>query len=75
MFEESIRLIILLAGPLLIASIVSGILVTFLQSFFRVSEPSLAYGVRLLVIGTTLRIVVPSVIESFQSLLMLCIRN
>ena len=73
--NESIRVLFLLTLPLLITTVIGGILSGFIQSMFRVSESAFTYGIKLLCLGITLMVVLPSLIESFQGLLVACING
>jgi type III secretory pathway component EscS len=73
--EQSIRIIILLALPLLCVSVFGGLIAGILQSFFRLSESALIYGVKLLCLGLALTVILPTLIESFQGLMVACING
>ena len=54
LFEKALVLVVMLTAPPIIAAVVSGILVSFLQSVFQLQDQTLGFAVKLLAVGITL---------------------
>jgi type III secretion protein S len=53
-FEKGLVLVVVLTAPPLLAAVISGTLVSFLQSVFQLQDQTLGFAVKLLAVGVTL---------------------
>jgi type III secretory pathway component EscS len=72
---ESLRILLLLTVPFLVAAAGGGVVAGILQSFLRISESALIYGVKLVCLGVAIMVILPTLIESFQGLLIACMHE
>ena len=61
--REAMWLLVKLGGPLLLAALVVGLLVSLLQAVTQINEPTLVFLPKLLVLGTALAILGPFMTE------------
>lgn len=56
LFEEAILLVVLLSAPPLLVAIVSGVLISLIQTVFQVQDQTLPFTVKLIAVSITLSI-------------------
>lgn len=66
-FQEVLSLVFLLAGPLLIISIIIGLIISILQAATQVHEQTLTFVPKLVAIGVLLFILGPWMINQLNS--------
>lgn len=57
--REAVWLLLLLGGPVLVLSLVTGLVVSLLQAVTQINEPTLAFMPKALVVGGTLFLLGP----------------
>ncbi len=65
--REALWLMVKLGGPLLVAALVVGLLVSLLQAVTQVNEPTLAFLPKLLVLGAGLAMLGPFMVGQLSS--------
>ena len=53
-FEKGLVLVVVLTAPPIIAAVVSGVLVSLVQSLFQLQDQTLPFAIKLLSVGVTL---------------------
>lgn len=53
-FEKALVLVVMLTAPPILAAVVSGMLVSVLQSLFQIQDQTLPFAVKLIAVGVTL---------------------
>lgn len=53
-FEKGLVLVVMLTAPPVLAAVISGTLVSFLQSVFQLQDQTLGFAVKLFSVGVTL---------------------
>lgn len=53
-FEKALVLVVMLTAPPILAAVISGMVVSILQSLFQIQDQTLPFAVKLLAIGITL---------------------
>ncbi len=71
---ETIRIAILLLVPLMVVSSVVGIVIGLLQKTLRFEEVAFVLSFKSIAMVATLFVVVPNLIESLQSLILICLQ-
>ena len=64
--REAMWLLVKLGGPLLLAALVVGLLVSLLQAVTQINEPTLVFLPKLLVLGAALAILGPFMTEQLN---------
>lgn len=54
LFEKALVLVVMLTAPPILAAVISGMVVSILQSLFQIQDQTLPFAVKLLAIGITL---------------------
>ena len=53
-FEKALVLVVMLTAPPILAAVVSGMVVSVLQSLFQIQDQTLPFAIKLLAVGITL---------------------
>lgn len=73
--SEAIKTMILLAGPLLIAAMVVGIIVSILQAVTQINEATLTFIPKMVAIIVVLAVMAPWMLETMQTFMKESIQN
>ena len=71
---EGLRILFLLAVPVVVALSLTGTVVSALQAVTSINEPALGYGLKLLALVVVLYVMLPSVTQSLVSFSQLVFR-
>jgi type III secretory pathway component EscS len=71
---ETIRIAILLLVPIMVVASVAGAVVGLLQKTLRFEDIAFVLSFKSVAVVATLFVVIPNLIESLQSLLLLCLQ-
>lgn len=53
-FEKALVLVVMLTAPPILAAVISGMLVSVIQSLFQIQDQTLPFAVKLVAVGVTL---------------------
>lgn len=65
--RQALQVAFTLGGPLLLIAMLSGLLISIVQSVTQIQDPAISFGVKLAAVATALIVSLPWLIDSYVS--------